>query len=176
MQARTATPAPLSPPWPTPAAWQQANASIDLHVKRYYRALKPVMRIASQTRIRLESIFTVLDEICRQTCPWCPEPCCLVARPWYDFRDLVFLHLNGLIVPPAQTIDNLKTTCRYSSPKGCTLLRITRPWICTWYLCPVQSRKLRGTDNDCWEQLSRRLAEIKSARRQMEEAFIRTIA
>ena len=165
-----------TPPWATAAAWQEANHSIDDHVHRYHGKLQSALAMAHKARSLLESIFLLLDEICRETCPWCPEPCCLVASPWYDFRDLVFLHLNGLAVPPAQAIDALKATCRYSGPRGCTLPRMIRPWICTWYVCPVQSRKLRKADNGRWELLGRALAGIKAARRQMEEGFIQTVS
>jgi hypothetical protein len=176
MQAQDAVPPSLSPPWRSVAAWQEANASIDFHLKRYYPQLKAAMQIARQTRERLESVFPLLDEICRQTCPWCPDPCCLTASPWYDFRDLVFLHLNGLAPPSGQAIDCLKATCRYASLRGCTLPRIARPWICTWYLCPVQSRRLRKAGNGRWEQLGGMLTEIKNSRRRMEDAFIRGIS
>jgi hypothetical protein len=169
------TPVTPSPPWGSAPAWQEANVSIKFHIKRYYRGLKPVIRIARDTRILLESIFPALDDICKVTCPRCPDTCCLSASPWYDWRDLIFLHLNQLSIPPAQTITGFRETCRYISHRGCTLQRIMRPWICTWYLCPAQTANRKDRCLEQWHVLSRMLGEIKARRKKLENAFIRVI-
>ena len=88
--------------------------------------------------------FPLLDELCMATCTYCPDPCCFSAYAWFDFRDLLFAHLNGLAVPPAQLMTDRKMICRYLGVRGCTLERISRPWICTWYLCPAQLGALRA--------------------------------
>jgi len=168
-------PSALSPPWGSTPAWQEANASIDFHIKRYDLHLKPVIQIARDTRIRLESIFPGLDDICMMTCPRCPDACCLSASPWYDWRDLIFLHLNRISIPATQTISGFKETCCYLSHRGCTLPRITRPWICTWYLCPTQTANLKQRHDGQWQTLSRVLGEIKALRKKLENAFIRVI-
>ncbi|MGB5746144.1 MAG: hypothetical protein WBM69_04135 [Desulfobacterales bacterium] len=165
----------LSPPWSSIAAWQEANISIDYHLKRYCPRLKPAMQIARKTRIRLESIFPCLDDLGQMTCPRCPDACCLSASPWYDLRDLIFLHLNQLSIPLTQTISGFKETCRYISRKGCTLPRITRPWICTWYLCPAQTANVKDRNPNQWQTLSRVLGEIKACRKKLEDEFIRVI-
>ncbi|MBW2443331.1 MAG: hypothetical protein JRH12_22865 [Deltaproteobacteria bacterium] len=166
----------LSPPWGSAPAWQEANFSIDFHIKRYYSHLGPVLQIAREACVRLESIFPALDAICRLTCPRCPAPCCLSASPWYDWRDLIFLHLNQLSIPPTQTISGFAETCCYISHKGCTLPRITRPWICTWYLCPAQTANLNARNTGQRKILSRLLGEIKALRENFEDAFIRVIS
>jgi len=170
------TPLTLSPPWGSVPAWQEANLSIDFHLKRYYPRLKPAMQIARETRIRLESIFPLLDDLYLMTCPRCPDACCLSASPWYDLRDLVFLHLNHLSIPLTQTIQGFKETCCYLSHKGCTLPRITRPWICTWYLCPAQTANVKDRSANQWQTLSRVLGDIKARRKQLEDEFIRVIS
>jgi len=164
-----------APPWAAPADWQAANQSMAVHVHRYREQLRPAAVLARRVRRLLATIFPLLDEICRLTCSRCPDPCCLAASPWYDFRDLVFLHLNGLTPLQAQPVASLAATCRYIGPRGCTLPRMVRPWICTWYVCPVQSRRLRNTDRCRWQSLNRILNEIKQDRRQMEDAFIQAI-
>jgi len=169
------TPLTLSPPWGSVPAWQEANTSIDFHLKRYFSRLKPALQNARETRIRLESIFPSLDDLCRMTCPRCPDACCLSASPWYDLRDLIFLHLNHLSIPLTQTIPGLQETCCYISHTGCTLPRITRPWICTWYLCPAQTANLKDRSFNQWQALSRVLGEIKACRKEMEAEFIRVI-
>ena len=170
------TPQNLSPPWGPVSAWQEVNLSIDFHIKRYYSRLGPVLQIAREAYIRLESIFPSLDNICRLTCPRCPDACCLSASPWFDWRDLIFLHLNRLSIPPTQTISGYTDTCCYISHKGCTLPRATRPWICTWYLCPAQTANLNAANIGQRQCLSRVFAEIKALRLGLEDEFVRVIS
>jgi hypothetical protein len=162
----------LAPPWGTIPAWQEANRSIDFHFNCHYPKLQQAMQIAGSTRSRLESIFPSLDDLARMTCPLCPDVCCLSASPWYDMRDLIFLHLNRLAIPRTQTIQIAGETCCYLSHKGCTLPRITRPWICTWYLCPVQTANLKDRNPDQWQRLTGVLGEIKAHRKELEDEFI----
>ena len=162
----------LSPPWGSASVWQAANISIDFHLKRYYQDLKPAIQIAGDIRNRLESIFVALDDLGRKTCPRCPDVCCLSASPWYDMRDLIFLHLNRLSIPLSQTIPGIKETCCYISHKGCLLPRITRPWICTWYLCPAQTASIKERHADQWQALTGVLGEIKAHRKELEDEFI----
>jgi len=166
----------FSPPWGSVSAWQEANSSIDLHIKRWYHRLGRALQIARQAYIRLESIFPALDEICSVTCPRCPDACCLSASPWYDWRDLIFLHLNQLAIPPTQIISGFSQTCCYISHKGCTLTRITRPWICTWYLCPAQTASLKARSSARRQNLDRLLGEIKVLRKNLEDEVIRIIS
>ncbi len=165
----------LSPPWGAVSAWQEANISIGFHIQRYYSRLKPARQIARHTRIRLESIFPTLDNLAMMTCSRCPAACCLSASPWYDWRDLIFLHLNQLSIPRTQTIPAVEEICCYTSPKGCRLPRITRPWICTWYLCPAQTANLKHPSFNRWQTLSRVLGEIKTGRQKLEAEFIQVI-
>jgi hypothetical protein len=156
-------------------AWREANCSIAANIQRYPSKMKPVAASARGVRVRLESIFGLLDDLCMETCLRCPDPCCLHASPWFDFRDLIFLHLNALAIPLRQSIENMSVTCCYSSPRGCTLARISRPWICTWYLCSVQTANLNSRRSRQKENWISAIYETKSYRKEMEEAFIRVI-
>jgi hypothetical protein len=166
----------LTPPWGSSTAWQEANRSIDIHIHRYRAELGPTVAIARETHSRLASIFPFLKDLCMATCRCCPESCCLTASPWYDFRDLLFLHLNCLEIPRSQPIHDYKDTCCYLSPRGCKLSRITRPWICTWYLCPAQTANLKKRNRRQWETIKRTVSEIKGGRQQLEVEFIRVIS
>ena len=168
-------PTTLSPPWGSACDWQAANISIDYHLNRYYQDLAPAIQIARDIRNRLESIFGTLDDLGRITCPKCPDVCCLSANPWYDLRDLIFLHLNQLPIPRTQTIPGTKDTCCYISHRGCTLSRIIRPWICTWYLCPAQTAYTRKSNEGGRQPLSRALGEVKALRKDLEDEFIRVL-
>jgi hypothetical protein len=110
------------------------------------------------------------------TCPWCPDHCCLTAKVWFDFKDLLFLHLNGHQIPPAQLLSNLKETCAYWRPNGCKLPRIARPWVCTWYLCPTQTANLLQKPKSVRHNFSRAIQDIKTARKKMESEFIRIVS
>ncbi len=165
----------LSPPWGTEDTWQEANRIIGALVERLFSKLKSAVSLASSVFLELEGSFGILDDICLETCPHCPDPCCLNASPWFDYRDLVFLHLNNMAIPPGQPISSWNATCRYYHPQGCTLDRIFRPWICTWYLCAVQTANLKARHVRQWHDLSRTIRNIKILRKEMEDAFIQAI-
>ena len=163
----------LLPPWKTTASWEEANRTIGTMAARHSGRLKTAGSLASSVRVALEHSFSLIDETCLKTCPYCPDPCCLTSSPWYDYRDLIFLHLNDIAIPPGQPISDWKATCRYVCLRGCTLDRIMRPWICTWYLCSVQTALLRNRRTDQWIDLSRTISEIRTLRKEMEDEFIR---
>ena len=165
----------FAPPWGMDQVWQEANFSIAELVQRYSTNLGSTVKLANAIRGCLDSIFGMLDDLCLETCPRCPDPCCLKASPWFDFRDLIFLHLNSRSIPPGQPIKVMASICRYSSANGCRLDRISRPWICTWYLCPVQVANLNARRSLQKKALLTAINEIKAARKEMEKEFIKVI-
>ena len=172
----TDNPSIAIPPWGSGSDWQEANRCLDLHIDRYREELKPAMAAARMVHSRLASIFPFLDHLCLATCGYCPEPCCLTASPWYDFRDLLFLHLNNLEIPRSQPLHDDTDTCCYLGPRGCELSRITRPWICTWYLCPTQVANLKKRNSRQWDPINQTVSDIKIGREQLEVEFIRVIS
>ena len=163
-------------PWAAPDEWQAVNWAIRFHLNRYTEEFKPVVPFAQKVKHHLESILPFVHELCIDSCPWCPEPCCLKASVWFDFKDLLFLHFNKQSIPPAQPKANLSLLCRYLGPGGCRLPRLARPWICTWYLCPTQTTKLRNGLQEKRKLLNRAMAQIKSERNLLENEFIRVIS
>ena len=162
-------------PWAPPDQWQAVNRAIRFHCDRYPENFKSAVSLAQKTKRRLQTIFPVLDEMCADSCPWCPEPCCLKASVWFDFKDLLFLHFNEQPIPPAQPKANLNMPCRYLGSRGCRLPRMTRPWICTWYLCPTQKDRLRKEDAAAYDRLEREMKEIGTARKQMLAVFLQAV-
>jgi hypothetical protein len=163
-------------PWTTPQTWRDANRAVKFHQRLYHRKFEGAATLARKLRLCLESIYSTLDELCIDSCPWCPEPCCLKASIWFDFKDLLFLHFNQQPIPPAQPKANLGMPCRYLGPRGCRLPRLTRPWICTWYLCPTQTAKLRNDQQEKRKSINRAMAQIKSERNLLENEFIRIVS
>jgi hypothetical protein len=83
--------------------------------------------------------------------------------------------VSGTVLP-AQPKANLSMPCRYLGPRGCRLPRIARPWICTWYLCPTQTAKLRNGHQAKRKLLNGARAQIKLERNLLENEFIRVIS
>lgn len=164
------------PPWRSGAAWDAANRSLDSLIQRNRMALDSVVILAQKVQARMVSIFSLLDDLCQVTCPWCPDPCCLAARVWIDFKDLLFLHLAGHPVPPEQLLSDFKETCRFWSPRGCMLSRVSRPWVCTWHLCPTQKVILGRKAPSVQEKLRHAVQGITAGRKAMEAEFIRIVS
>jgi len=165
----------IMPPWNSNDTWQEANRSLDYLIQKNLPDLDRATSLARKVQNRLSSMFSLLDDLCRDTCPWCPDPCCLSAKVWIDFKDLLFLHLGGHQIPPEQLLLNFEKVCRYWSPKGCVLPRMTRPWVCTWYLCPTQKASLRQKARHIQDKFNRLIQAVKVCRTEMEAEFIRIV-
>ena len=137
-------------------------------------ALDESRRLAHRLKQQLTSTFPLMNRLCRKTCPDCMEVCCRRAWVWADFKDLLFLHLADIPLPERQLVCRQGDHCRYGSPGGCRLDRIQRPFVCTWYLCPAQTRILRKQPAEA-ERLLNTLQQIKIQRRRMENTFIRAV-
>ena len=154
----------------------EAHQSLSYHLCRRPNVWHKALAVADFLETQLQTLFPILDELCINTCPRCPETCCLTAKIWFDFKDLLFLHLACKPVPLNPPLAALEDTCLYSGYKGCMLPRISRPWICTWYLCPAQVAILRKGDSLQYNLFHRRVREIKILREELEEEFIRVVS
>jgi hypothetical protein len=173
--ARPGVAAPEYPPWSSPLGWMEINRAIRGGIHTRASAADRIRELAGAIHGRLESLWPLLEKLCLTTCIHCPSPCCLSASIWFDFRDLLYLHLNDLSPPDCQPISSLSQTCRFLSPRGCSLPRAVRPWICIWYLCPTQTRRLRNTPDNRYARVRQILQDLKAARRRLEDRFIHTI-
>ena len=166
--------APLLPRG-APTQWKQAHQSLSFHLRRHPNAWTKLFGVAVDLETRLQALFPVLDNLCLNTCPRCPEPCCLTAKVWFDFKDLLFLHLARKPIPLNPPLSVLEDTCRYLGHRGCMLPRSSRPWICTWYLCPTQTAILRKSNSPQSNSFNRSIHKIKMLRQALEEEFIRIV-
>ena len=165
----------LSPvPWNTRDLWKEANSCLAHSIWQNQPALADAYRHAHQIRRHLELIFPMMDRLCRKTCPYCADICCRRSWVWADVKDLIFLHLAGIPVPGQQLLSRKGDRCRYGNPDGCRLDRIQRPFVCTWYLCPAQTQRLRKVPADM-KMISDSLQQLKRLRREMETSYIRAV-
>ena len=158
-------------PWTEPGAWRGIQDRIRREIRHGDKTMEYVRRRAWDVAAMIASLVPLMDELCAATCPWCPEPCCLGAKIWFDAKDLLLFHLTGRTPPPAQPIVSWQDRCRYAGPSGCRLDRVLRPWICTWYLCPTQKARLRCREPESWAHIEKRLGGIAEARKRLETEF-----
>jgi len=173
-QNRQANPLPGAPdiPWFAAADWRQANLALQHLCTRHQTSLAPVRSTARKLKSHLEALYPLLDALCDQTCNGCAEPCCHVATVWFDFRDLVFMHLSGQAITAAQLSRSPDGACRSCGPTGCRLPRLSRPWTCAWYLCPPQKFLLAEMPTETLADFEKTIAAIKTLRKRMEAEFI----
>ena len=163
-----------SVPWNTPATWMEANDNLAAAITKNTAAMADGADQAYQIRQHLESLFSLMDNLCRETCPDCSDVCCRRAWVWIDFKDLLFFHLADVPLPEQQLLSRQGDHCRYGGPDGCRLDRLQRPFVCTWYLCPAQTQHLRKEPAEM-KRISDFLLQIKRLRRKMERSFIRAV-
>jgi hypothetical protein len=164
---------PPLPPWGGAAAWQAAEDSLAQAVGRHRPRVAAAAGCAAEIRARLAQLAPVMTALGSLTCSRCLSSCCERARVWFDFRDLLYLHLSGQPRPAAQLRRHLHDPCRYLGAAGCRLPRPLRPWVCTWYLCPQQTALLGRDGRQALGRVRRQLGAVAQLRREMENAFIR---
>lgn len=159
-------------PWTEEGAWQGIQDRIRREIRYYEGNMEGVRRLAREIAEQMALLDQTMDELCATACPWCPEPCCLGAKVWFDIKDLLLFHLTGQTPPPAQPIASWQNRCRYAGPRGCRLARSVRPWICTWYLCPTQTNRLRSQDRRKWLLIEKQLQDIGESRKRLQAEFL----
>jgi hypothetical protein len=167
--------AALIPPWPTGELWREANAAVAILLKQSAETIGVAKRLSHRIRDGIHALDGPMAALCAATCPACQDPCCRRATVWFDFIDLIHLHLSGEAIPPAQINPADGVACRYLAREGCTLPRGRRPFICTWYVCPEQTHLLRRQPGMDGGMVLRNLAAIKAYRGKMEGLVIGSV-
>ena len=159
-------------PWASAAAWRECQLSLQTTIAASRMDLGPAVDMARRILHRYDLAGELFDALAGVVCEVCPRPCCLDARVWLDFKDLLLIHLSGLEPPPGQLRQGWWARCRYLTSHGCVLPRPARPWVCTWYICPDQRRALQRDIPGGPAHLARWWHEIASLRDRMEAAFL----
>lgn len=163
------------PQWGSDKSWDEANASIAHVIRIHSQQMRAVRDNALAMAKKLTTLFPLLDEFCMESCVYCSSPCCVTATVWLDFCDLIFIHLTGQPVPPHQLIEKQPDSCRFSSDTGCILPRLSRPWVCTHYLCPPQKALLRQKDEPIRAFVDQTIVALKTDRAMLERLFLSVI-
>ncbi|MFP4429427.1 MAG: hypothetical protein ACLFPB_08935, partial [Desulfovermiculus sp.] len=142
------------------------------HMRRYSAENAALVTLAEAIAGNLQAVDPVMEQLCAATCPSCPEPCCLHADVRYDFRDLVFLHCRQQALPLHQPRLHPGRPCSYLGRRGCILPRSLRPFLCTWYLCPVQREMIHNASSQDMAHVLQRLQSIQQQRKDLEDEFI----
>jgi len=162
--------------WIDSRLWREANLSLS----RTLGAREPELAVARGTAQRMEAllefVIPVMEELCDETCPACSDPCCVRARARFELADLIFLHLAGRALPLMQAGPEGHGACRHLGEQGCLLPRLSRPWICRWYLCPRQKRLVRHYPASGQRRFEIALARIRRLRHNLEDTFIQAVS
>ncbi|MCP4114235.1 MAG: hypothetical protein GY737_02325 [Desulfobacteraceae bacterium] len=166
---------PEIPPWKIPEEWNQALQSIEIPAQRRWDKLENARMLAGCVRQDLTEISTRIEAVAGRTCTVCEDICCCRATVWFDFRDLLFIYLNFGRFPAGQITRTLNGACSCLSSTGCTLERLHRPFLCTWYCCPAQIRVMEGEGPGTRRAFEALLNRIKANRKALEDAFIAAV-
>jgi hypothetical protein len=163
------------PPWQSRADWEQIESFFRKSLINASNRGKLEIHAATIAQ-KLEAVDCIFEGLCEQTCTSCADLCCVRASVWYDYRDLLFLYLHTKSLPARQIFREKGQNCPQLNASGCSLQRLQRPFICTWYLCPDQKRKLEVIGKPDLDDLCALLVDIKRERQLMELTFINSVA
>lgn len=158
--------------WLEPRTWREVQAALDHHMRLYSVQNAPLRSLAGSIADNLRAVDRTMDDLCAESCAHCPDPCCLHADVHYDFRDLLFLHCRQEALPVHQPRRHQGQPCSFLERGGCHLPRPLRPFLCTWYLCPWQMKKIQNASSRDMAHVLQRLQSIQQQRKELEDEFI----
>ena len=157
------------------SAWRESNGALARLLDSHRAGLVRAVVVAERIGRGIDALMPRLHALCRRTCRFCPDPCCILNTVWFDFRDLLFLHLLRIPIPPFQAASDSHTPCPYLTGCGCVLPPRSRPFMCLRYLCPAQRSILRKEGDRSRYALLERIEAIDLRRQQMEADVVRCI-
>lgn len=163
------------PPWPESSLWMQAELSLQMTLGNGDDFSGAYGCAAEYARL-MTGMDRLQGALSSLSCVDCSKICCHHATVWYDFRDLLFAMLHRGALPERQIYRGDNGWCAMLGPKGCTLPRVQRPFLCTWYVCAEQKRILALEDYRILAPLNDGLLEMKMLRQRMEMQFLETIS
>ena len=148
--------------------WQQSNCALNRLLNHYRPSLEKAAATAETIRRGIDELIHTMEALRRRTCRFCPEPCCITNTVWFDFRDLLAMHLLDEFLPARQAATEPGEACPFLDPHGCRLPWRMRPWMCLKYICPTQLALLKKEGRPDPTALRERIETIENRRLGME--------
>jgi len=147
--------------------------AVTIHHRR--RELQALKSLVGLIRERIEALDDLMHGLCAATCHCCRDNCCRRATVWYDFKDLLAFHLGMAPVPGRQLTKATGAPCPHLVSRGCSLTRIQRPFVCTWFICSAQRRILDQWPASRGTFLMNSLKALKDGRNRLENNYIQIV-
>ena len=119
----------------------------------------------------METLFSMMEDLSGSFCPECEYPCCFFGSLWATMQDIIFMHLTCQPIIPLQPMHDYSTPCRYLKPQGCTVSRLSRPWICNGYLCESQWNDMKINRPKMADHYTDIMVKMQKDRKEMEDEF-----
>lgn len=155
--------------------WRESNCALARLLARHRHALNTAITTAVAIGRGIDELTPLMLALCRRTCRFCPEPCCITNTVWFDFQDLLFFHLTGALIPGRQAASAPSEACPFLGHHGCTQPPRIRPWMCIQYLCPAQRAILEKQGRTGLVGLLNKIETINRQRAMMETDIVRCI-
>jgi hypothetical protein len=160
---------------PQSRSWTASNCALARLLARHRRRLTKAVSMAVAIRQCIDELLPSMRALRRRTCRFCPEPCCITNTVWFDFRDLLVLHLLNAPLPARQAATDPGENCPFLGCSGCQLPWHIRPWMCVKYLCPTQRKILKRKGRPAPAALYGRIEKIETSRSRMESEVLHRI-
>jgi hypothetical protein len=155
--------------------WQQSNCALKRLLNRHRPLLGRAAATAGTIRREIDELIHTMEALHRRTCRFCPEPCCITNTVWFDFRDLLAMHLLDELIPSRQAATESGEPCPFLDHHGCRLPWRMRPWMCLKYICPAQQTLMKKYGRPDPDALADRIGRIEDQRFQLETEVIARI-
>lgn len=163
-------------PWTSEEDWAHVVFSMSKAIAAMGSKADAIRTLSQQIVQGYADIEMVLDRVCLTSCSTCTDVCCARATVWYDLKDLLTIYLDTGAFPDKQINRRPDQSCSNLSPLGCRLIRSGRPFICTWYICPVQKSVFdKVIENDKELAVIGVINGIKTARNELEQLYIKAV-
>lgn len=152
--------------------WRSSNDALARLLARHRPGLAPAAVMARRIRHAVDTLVPAMTALCRRTCRFCPDPCCINHTVWFDFRDLLLFHLLDEPIPARQAATEKGEPCPYLTGRGCRLPWRMRPWMCLSYVCPAQLAILKNEERSRSAIIYNKINRIGNYRLRMEAAVL----
>ncbi len=132
------------------------------------------VKVRSLAKLIAERILWLdvpMSRYCDLTCPSCLDACCLGNEVFYNQADILYLLSAGGDIPPGQTRALAGEPCRYLSEMGCRIPRLSRPYVCVWFICEPQMGIFHEERTAYQRQIISVMQEIRACRLRLESLY-----